>query len=111
MQCEEALNWAMHVPTLALAQRCVQVARAQAPALSPALVDTLLSALMQCMLYPSGASFDFVTEVLEALRELLDSCDEQQARPPQLPTLPKVCRHSSKVLPPTSVALHALTTL
>lgn len=80
MQCEESLNWAMHVPSLGLAQRCLHVARAQAPALSPAVVDTLLSALLQCMLYPSGASFDFATEVLVALRELLDAADPQQVR-------------------------------
>ena len=70
----------MHVPSLSLAQRCMHVARAQAPALSPVVVDTLLSALMQCMLYPSATSFAFATEVLVALRELLDAADAQQVR-------------------------------
>jgi hypothetical protein len=80
VQCEEALNWAMHVPNAALAQRCLQVARALSPALSPAVADTLLSALMQCAAHPSAVALDFMAEVLITLRELLEASEPQQVR-------------------------------
>jgi hypothetical protein len=80
LQCEEALNWAMHAPSAGLAQRCLQCARALSPALSPTVVDTLLSALMQCAAHPSASAFDFMTEVLITLRELLEASEPQQVQ-------------------------------
>lgn len=71
VQTEEALNWAMHVPSLAVAQRCMHIARALAPQISPSLVHVLLSALLQCYLHPSVTSFDFTSQLLLALLELL----------------------------------------
>jgi hypothetical protein len=78
MQCEEAWNWAMHVPSLSLAQRCMHVARALSPPLSPSIVSSLLSALLQCCNHPSPVAFDFMAEVLIALQELLESSHPQQ---------------------------------
>jgi hypothetical protein len=80
LQCEEALNWAMHVPSLSLAQRCMHVARALSPALTPVVVDTLLSAMLQCYSHPSATAFDFLAEILVTLRELLEANQPQQVR-------------------------------
>ena len=71
----------MHVPTVGLAQRCMHVVRALAPDLSPTVADTLLSAAQQCCKHPSLVSFDFLAEVLIALRELLARSSPQQVRP------------------------------
>ena len=70
----------MHAPSAGLAQRCLQCARALSPALSPTVVDTLLSALMQCAAHPSASAFDFMTEVLITLRELLEASEPQQVQ-------------------------------
>lgn len=91
VQCEEALNWAMHVPSLALAQRCMHVARALRPALSPSIVSALLSALLQCSSHPSPVAFDFMAEVLIAVRELLEAGHPQQVRPCAVAGLPGRC--------------------
>lgn len=63
MQVEESMNWAMHVPSLTVAQRCLHVARALTPPLSPSLVLVLLNALLQCYMHPSITAFDFTSQV------------------------------------------------
>lgn len=63
MQVEESVNWAMHVPSLTVAQRCLHVARALTPHLSPSLVQVLLNALLQCYMNPSITAFDFTGQV------------------------------------------------
>jgi hypothetical protein len=80
VQSEEALNWAMHVPSLGMAQRCMHVTRALMPGLSPSLCHALLNALLQCNEKPSVTSFDFMAQVLVALVEILKASDPQQVK-------------------------------
>lgn len=70
----------MHVPSLAVAQRCMHVTRALAPQISPTLVHVLLSALLQCYLHPSVTSFDFTAQLLLAVLELLHNSQAAEVK-------------------------------
>lgn len=70
----------MHVPSLAVAQRCIHVTRALAPQIGPSLVHVLLSALLRCYLHPSVTSFDFTAQLLLALLELLRNSQASEVK-------------------------------
>ena len=94
----EALSWSMHLPSPYLAARCQQVLRALAPPLSPDITHSMLTALLQCLSFPSAVSFDFMAELLLTLKALIEAMPAQQVKMyPQLLWGTIALLHSSHV--------------